>query len=902
MGLIDDLKRQKAEIEANIQRVGSDPNIRGRQKSALIASAQKDYYALQSRIFEEELREKQRGAQAEGVSEEELYRRGLTEGQVSRLIGQKGRNAALAGSQRASRPYGESLAGGGLTEKGRTREERARQVRGEGREARFGAQTSSLEGSVRDPRVDDLMRRAQFERARGEGQLAASLERQAQEILTTSPKRAEELQSREVIGQGGERRRIPFETREGRTVTIVEGRPTQTVITGSPKFAGKASKESELEVRSTGPTLREDNGALRRGSEGFAFALKAQNIEVPAVIEAREDFAEVTQEPSVNVAVQGSRIEAAPKRGLLQQLEYDFLRGQSEAEQKSKGNDFEKLKVFGYSALLFPARAVRAIAGTPKLAYEFVTSPVQTSKQIYEGLGELGPELRRSDIAAADIVTDLFLSAGAGRVASKVVEFGTTKFAVSTRVKGVKLDAAATEVVTSPVSEKVSAVSATQKGGFAAQVQTRYKSFVDRVLGRPGTSADEIIEGRTVQKGGGYVTEEGATILTKGKATVEGELAARSKQALKIKGDESLAAAVSEDVTRGVKGKTVKEERTFTQSILKKEGELQRSLGTRKNIGERAVSKYRPYFTKKEAREAFVNVKGKRDTVLSSKTKKIAEVDLGGPQVRITEKTERILPGGRSETFVGVGAEVPRSQLEETVARRGRPQAGTKQKLLEFKEQKTGATSVLSEKRSGPAYVDVDQPQKLKLETTGRVQGEQIAASLERSRGGLARKAAREAAELKLMGKQAIPGVKPRILSGTGFAAGARLLRRSRMGQSAATVQSTKIESIIKGDEKPRVERIETTKVDIGTGTRQRTGGGTRTTTVTVPRLTGGGGGTPQVPKPIEPPRIDIPAFRFGRNPGQRGRQESRKDPYGGLRRFKIKSPKQFLKGLAGGK
>lgn len=83
---LEDLQKQQDALLKRIGETNANRYMHGRQKSAIIAGIQREYYSLQNQKYSLMLALQKYDALKKGANEEELYRLGLSDGQIAHLI------------------------------------------------------------------------------------------------------------------------------------------------------------------------------------------------------------------------------------------------------------------------------------------------------------------------------------------------------------------------------------------------------------------------------------------------------------------------------------------------------------------------------------------------------------------------------------------------------------------------------------------------------------------------------------------------------------------------------------------------------------------------------------------------------------------------------------------------
>lgn len=154
-----------------------------------------------------------------------------------------------------------------------------------------GIYTSSLPGSVRSPQVESLRQQAQQERAMGNQQEAALIDRQAaeearregqkkfaeREAVFSKPTaigQPERVSARTVLAT----RNIPFQQVGGVTQTNVPVDTSRVVTSASPGFAGKAATIPELNVTTGVKAVTARAGQFKPGGNITTVEARSPNI------------------------------------------------------------------------------------------------------------------------------------------------------------------------------------------------------------------------------------------------------------------------------------------------------------------------------------------------------------------------------------------------------------------------------------------------------------------------------------------------------------------------------------------------------------------------------------------------------------------------------------------------
>lgn len=160
-----------------------------------------------------------------------------------------------------------------------------------------GVRPSTLPGSVRDPQVEELLRRAQHEKATGDAQEGARLEAEASRILQRKSQRETILSESRAMDNTGQVRDIPYKTVQGKTQSVVSAESAEPFIGLSPKFAGKAATVKGVDVRTVPKSLKPSTDVLRAGEPSVKASINEKLLVSPHKSSAASDFLPTVEQP-----------------------------------------------------------------------------------------------------------------------------------------------------------------------------------------------------------------------------------------------------------------------------------------------------------------------------------------------------------------------------------------------------------------------------------------------------------------------------------------------------------------------------------------------------------------------------------------------------------------------------
>jgi len=326
----------------------------------------------------------------------------------------------------------------------------------------------------------------------------------------------------------------------------------------------------------------------------------------------------------------------------------------------------------------------------------------------------------------------------AGGVFSKFVVTPAVKPLIQPRATKVSIGVPVTKIRTSePLGEPIIQV----RGQQITPIAFATENVISKLLRLPAKKGTTVVK-TTIEEG--FVSPEGVAIVkTRLETPVQQRLQRFGKQALRVqptgKGE---ALSIQTDILRRFEGKKVlQQQQQQIQKIVERqtiEGEkFQRSLGfrTQPTKPEKISSKFFPFFTRKQLKESFVPSGRPPIEIITSKTKKLFEIER--PAKRVITPRKQTFTGGITRVFGTIEARLSREEFEKQFQLKGFARPIRKQPLpLPFGRKGQQALTVIAQPkqpqvseilRTRPKIVTVLEPK----------QARRIAAALRPSRAAV---------------------------------------------------------------------------------------------------------------------------------------------------------------------